>query len=132
MSSSPIRVAVTGAAGQISYALLFRIAAGEMLGRDQPVILQLLEVTPAMKALNGVAMELDDCAFPLLAGIEMSDDPNVAFKNAQSKDKTVSRAYGGSRCHQCVRNRIVRAFLIEEGKIGKKKMLQMKKVKKTA
>jgi len=80
---SPVRVTVTGAAGQISYALLFRIAAGEMLGRDQPVILQLLEVTPAMKALNGVAMELDDCAFPLLQSIEMSDDPNVAFKNSQ-------------------------------------------------
>ena len=80
---SPIRVTVTGAAGQISYALLFRIAAGEMLGRDQPVILQLLEVAPAMKALNGVAMELDDCAFPLLNSIEMSDDPNVAFKGTQ-------------------------------------------------
>ena len=80
---SPVRVTVTGAAGQISYALLFRIAAGEMLGRDQPMILQLLEVTPAMKALHGVAMELDDCAFPLLQSIEMSDDPNVAFKNAQ-------------------------------------------------
>ena len=80
---SPVRVTVTGAAGQISYALLFRIAAGEMLGRDQPVILQLLEVTPAMKALNGVAMELDDCAFPLLNSIEMSDAPNVAFKDTQ-------------------------------------------------
>ena len=80
---SPVRVTVTGAAGQISYALLFRIAAGEMLGREQPLILQLLEVTPAMKALQGVAMELDDCAFPLLSSIEMSDDPNVAFKNAQ-------------------------------------------------
>ena len=80
---SPVRVTVTGAAGQISYALLFRIAAGEMLGRDQPLILQLLEVTPAMKALQGVAMELDDCAFPLLHSIEMSDDPNVAFKGSQ-------------------------------------------------
>ena len=80
---SPVRVTVTGAAGQISYALLFRIAAGEMLGRDQPVILQLLEVTPAMKALQGVAMELDDCAFPLLHSIEMSDEPNVAFKGTQ-------------------------------------------------
>jgi malate dehydrogenase len=80
---SPVRVTVTGAAGQISYSLLFRIAAGEMLGADQPVILQLLEVTPAMKALNGVAMELDDCAFPLLAGIEMSDDANVAFDKAR-------------------------------------------------
>lgn len=80
---SPVRVAVTGAAGQISYSLLFRIAAGEMLGKDQPVILQLLEITPALDALKGVAMELDDCAFPLLAGIECTDDANVAFKSAQ-------------------------------------------------
>ncbi len=77
-----VRIAITGAAGQIGYALLFRIAAGEMLGKDQPVILQLLEVTPAMKALEGVVMELDDCAFSTLAGIEISDDPNVAFKDA--------------------------------------------------
>jgi malate dehydrogenase len=75
----PVKVAVTGAAGNISYALLFRIAAGDMLGKDQPVILQLLEITPAMDALNGVVMELNDCAFPLLAGIEASDDPNVVF-----------------------------------------------------
>lgn len=80
---SPVRVTVTGAAGQISYSLLFRIAAGEMLGRDQPVILQLLEITPAMKALEGVVMEIDDCAFPLVAGIETSDDANVAFKDAE-------------------------------------------------
>jgi len=79
---SPVRIAVTGAAGQIGYALLFRIAAGEMLGKDQPVILQLLEITPALKALQGVVMELDDCAFSALAGIEISDDPDVAFKNA--------------------------------------------------
>lgn len=78
----PVRVAVTGAAGQISYSLLFRIASGDMLGKDQPVILQLLEITPALKALEGVAMELDDCAFPLLAGIVMTDDPMVAFKDA--------------------------------------------------
>ena len=78
----PVRVAVTGAAGQIAYSLLFRIAAGEMLGKDQPVILQLLEITPALKALDGVAMELDDCAFPLLQGIRTSDDPAVAFKDA--------------------------------------------------
>jgi len=78
---SPVRVTVTGAAGQISYSLLFRIAAGDMLGKDQPVILQLLEITPALKALQGVAMELDDCAFPLLAGIVTTDDPAVAFKN---------------------------------------------------
>ena len=78
---SPIRVAVTGAAGQIGYALLFRIASGEMLGPDQPVILHLLEITPALPALNGVAMELDDCAFPLLRGIVATDDVNVAFKD---------------------------------------------------
>jgi malate dehydrogenase len=79
---SPIRVAVTGAAGQIGYSLLFRIASGAMLGPDQPVILQLLEITPALKALEGVAMELDDCAFPLLAGTVCTDDPNVAFGDA--------------------------------------------------
>ena len=76
---TPVRVAVTGAAGQIGYSLLFRIASGDLLGDDQPVILQLLEITPALDALRGVAMELDDCAFPLLAGIEQTDDPNVAF-----------------------------------------------------
>lgn len=79
---APVRVAITGAAGQISYSLLFRIAAGQMLGEDQPVILQLLEITPALNALKGVAMELDDCAFPLLAGIVQTDDANVAFKDA--------------------------------------------------
>ena len=78
----PVRVAVTGAAGQIGYSLLFRIASGSMLGPDQPVILQLLEITPALGALKGVAMELDDCAFPLLAGIVQTDDPAVAFKDA--------------------------------------------------
>lgn len=77
---SPVRVAVTGAAGQIGYSLLFRIASGGMLGPDQPVILQMLEITPALKALDGVAMELDDCAFPLLAGMVKTDDPNVAFE----------------------------------------------------
>ena len=75
----PVRVAVTGAAGNISYALLFRIAAGDMLGKDQPVILQLLEIPPAMDALRGVVMELNDCAFPLLADIIASDQPDVAF-----------------------------------------------------
>jgi malate dehydrogenase len=78
---SPVRVAVTGAAGQIGYSLLFRIASGQMLGPDQPVILQLLEVTPAMKALEGVVMEIDDCAFPLSAGFVLADDANVAFKD---------------------------------------------------
>lgn len=76
-----VRVTVTGAAGQISYGLLFRIASGDMLGADQPVIMQLLEITPAMDALKGVAMELDDCAFPLLEGIVCTDDANVAFKD---------------------------------------------------
>ena len=79
----PVRVAVTGAAGQISYAMLFRIAAGDMLGSDQPVILQLLEIPPAMDALQGVVMELDDCAFPLLQGIVTSDDPAIAFADAE-------------------------------------------------
>ena len=78
----PVRVAVTGAAGQIGYALLFRIASGEMLGKDQPVILQLLEITPALNALQGVVMELEDCSFPLLRGIVPTDDANVAFKDA--------------------------------------------------
>ncbi|WP_341250484.1 malate dehydrogenase [Euzebya pacifica] len=82
MPTSPVRVAVTGAAGQIGYQLLFRIASGGMLGPDQPVILQMLEIPPAMDALKGVVMELDDCAFPLLAGTVQSDDPNVAFKDA--------------------------------------------------
>jgi malate dehydrogenase len=78
---TPVRVAVTGAAGQISYSIIFRIAAGDMLGKDQPVIMQLLEIPPAMDALKGVVMELNDCAFPLVAGIVATDDPNVAFKD---------------------------------------------------
>ncbi|MES1963931.1 malate dehydrogenase [Psychrobacter sp. AH5] len=78
----PLRVAVTGAAGNISYSMLFRIASGEMLGKDQPVILQLLEITPALDALKGVVMELQDCAFPLLADIVQTDDATVAFKDA--------------------------------------------------
>jgi len=85
MSKAPVRVAVTGAAGQIGYSLLFRIASGEMLGKDQPVILQLLEIPDekAQKALKGVMMELDDCAFPLLQGMVPASDPMVAFKDAQ-------------------------------------------------
>ncbi len=83
MTQAPVRVAVTGAAGQIGYALLFRIASGEMLGEDQPVILQLLEIPDekAQKALRGVMMELEDCAFPLLAGMQAHSDPNAAFKD---------------------------------------------------
>lgn len=78
---APVRVAVTGAAGQIAYSLIFRVAHGDMLGPDQPVILQLLEIPPAMDALNGVVMELNDCAFPLVADIVTTDDPTVAFKD---------------------------------------------------
>ncbi|MBB0245746.1 malate dehydrogenase [Streptomyces alkaliphilus] len=78
-SRTPVTVTVTGAAGQIGYALLFRIASGQLLGPDVPVKLNLLEITPALKAAEGTAMELDDCAFPLLSGIDISDDPNVAF-----------------------------------------------------
>jgi malate dehydrogenase len=79
---TPVRVTVTGAAGQIGYSLIFRIAAGDMLGADQPVILQLLEITPALPQLGGVLMELNDCAFPTLAGVVVTDDPNVAFKDS--------------------------------------------------
>jgi len=79
MSDTPVRVAVTGAAGQIGYAILFRIASGQMLGSDTPVHLSLLEIPDAIKAAEGTAMELDDCAFPLLAGVDITDDPNKAF-----------------------------------------------------
>ncbi len=79
---APVRVAITGAAGQIGYSLLFRVASGEMLGPNQPVILQLLEITPALDALRGVAMELEDCAFPLLEDVVQTDDPNTAFGDA--------------------------------------------------
>src|SRR5690606_1334475 len=82
VNSTPVKVAVTGAAGQIGYSLLFRIASGELLGKDTPVELRLLEITPALKALEGVVMELDDCAFPALAGVEIGDDPNVIFDGA--------------------------------------------------
>jgi malate dehydrogenase len=83
MSNQPVRVAVTGAAGQIGYSLLFRIASGQMLGPDQPVVLQMLEIPTAMPALEGVAMELEDCAFPLLAGTTKTDDPEAAFDGAE-------------------------------------------------
>ncbi|GAA1247640.1 MULTISPECIES: malate dehydrogenase [Janibacter] len=79
MSTTPVKVAVTGAAGQIGYSLLFRIASGSLFGPDTPVELRLLEITPALKALEGVVMELDDCAFPTLAGVEIGDDPEVVF-----------------------------------------------------
>lgn len=79
----PIRIAITGAAGQISYSLLFRIANGDMLGKDQPVILQLLDITPAQQALRGVAMELEDCVFPMLHQVLITDDPETAFRDAE-------------------------------------------------
>jgi malate dehydrogenase len=82
VSETPVKVAVTGAAGQIGYSLLFRIASGSLLGPDTPVELRLLEITPALGALEGVVMELDDCAFPALAGVEIGDDPNVIFAGA--------------------------------------------------
>ena len=82
MNQNPIRIAVTGAAGQIGYSLVFRIASGQLCGSNQPVILQLLEIPPAMGALEGVAMELDDCAFPLLKEIELSDQAEQAFNEA--------------------------------------------------
>lgn len=90
----PVRIAVTGAAGNISYSLLFRIAAGDLLGLDQPVILQLLEITPALQKLEGVIMELEDCAFPLLQGIVATDDPNVAFKDVNYAFLVGSRPRG--------------------------------------
>jgi malate dehydrogenase len=80
---NPVRVAVTGSGGQIGYSLLFRIASGEMLGRDQPVILQLFDITPALPAVRGVVMELEDCAFPLLHGVVVTDDLRVAFKDIE-------------------------------------------------
>src|SRR3954453_22598287 len=79
MARTPVNVTVTGAAGQIGYALLFRVASGQLLGADVPVRLRLLEVTPALKAPEGTAMELDDCAFPLLTGIDITDDATAAF-----------------------------------------------------
>ena len=81
---TPKRVAITGAAGQIGYQLAFRIASGQLFGPDQPVVLQLLEITPAMDALRGVAMELEDCAFDTLAGVELSDDPMTGFRDADA------------------------------------------------
>src|SRR5437763_8470697 len=82
MSGVPIQVAVTGAAGQIGYSLLCRIAAGQMFGPDQPIVLRMLEIEPAMKSLEGVAMELDDCAFPVLAGMELTSKAEEAFEGA--------------------------------------------------
>ena len=79
---NPVDIAVTGAAGQISYSLLFRLASGELLGANQPINLHLLEITPALSALKGVVMELNDCAYPLLNRVTITDNPHVAFNNA--------------------------------------------------
>ena len=102
MSKAPVTVTVTGAAGQIGYALLFRIASGAMLGPDTPVRLRLLEITPALKAAEGTAMELDDCAFPLLAGIDITDDPTEAFDGANvacsSAPARAARAWSAATC----------------------------------
>ena len=101
-ASTPVKVAVTGAAGAIGYSLLFRIASGQMLGEDTPVELSLLEIPQAVKAAEGVAMELDDCAFPLLARVDISDDPNVAFDGAQvacsSARARAARAWSAPTC----------------------------------
>jgi malate dehydrogenase len=91
MSPAPVKVAVTGAAGQICYSLLFRIASGELLGPGRPVELRLLEITPALKALEGVVMELQDCAYSTLAGVEIGDDPSTVFDGGR-------RPVGGQRC----------------------------------
>ena len=98
----PVRVTVTGAAGQICYSLLFRIASGEMLGKDQPVILNLLEITPALKVCEAVAMELNDCAFPLVKDVVVTDDAAVAFKDAKvataASDSVASTSSAGVGC----------------------------------
>ena len=100
---APVRVAVTGAAGQIGYAILFRIASGEMLGKDQPIILQLLEVPVdgPQKALKGVMMELQDCAFPLLVGMEAHGDPMTAFKDVVNRLTAARPGHGARRFVSC-------------------------------
>ncbi len=119
MAKAPVRVAVTGAAGQIGYALLFRIASGEMLGKDQPVILQLLELTPAQKALKGVMMELDDCAFPLLAGTIGTDDPAVAFKDADVCLLVGARPRGPGMERKDLLTENAKIFTVQGDAIGK-------------
>jgi malate dehydrogenase len=118
MSKSPVRVAVTGAAGQIGYSLLFRIASGEMLGKDQPVILQLLDLPQAQKALAGVMMELEDCAFPLLAGMSASDDPNVAFKDAQVALLVGARPRGPGMERKDLLSENAKIFTVQGAAIG--------------
>jgi malate dehydrogenase len=119
MSKTPLRVAVTGAAGQIGYALLFRIASGEMLGKDQPVILQLLDLPQAQKALTGVMMELDDCAFPLLAGMIATDDPNVAFKDADFALLVGARPRGPGMERKDLLTENAKIFTVQGAAIGR-------------
>lgn len=118
---APVRVAVTGAAGQIGYSLLFRIASGAMLGPDQPVILQLLEIPDekAQKALKGVVMELDDCAFPLLAGVVATGDPNVAFKDAQIALLVGARPRGPGMERKDLLTENAKIFTVQGDAIGK-------------
>ncbi|MDR1424710.1 MAG: malate dehydrogenase [Azoarcus sp.] len=118
MSKTPIRVAVTGAAGQIGYSLLFRIASGEMLGKDQPVILQLLDLPQAQKAVRGVIMELDDCAFPLLAGVEASDNPDVAFKDAKVALLVGARPRGPGMERKDLLTENAKIFTVQGASIG--------------
>jgi malate dehydrogenase len=119
MAKSPVRVAVTGAAGQIGYSLLFRIASGEMLGKDQPVILQLLDLPQGQKALKGVMMELDDCSFPLLAGMVGTDDPNVAFKDAQFALLVGARPRGPGMERKDLLTENAKIFTVQGEAIGK-------------
>ncbi|MBO8042912.1 malate dehydrogenase, partial [Pseudomonas aeruginosa] len=118
---APVRVAVTGAAGQIGYALLFRIASGEMLGKDQPVILQLLElpVDKAQAALKGVMMELEDCAFPLLAGMVGTDDADVAFKDADIALLVGARPRGPGMERKDLRLETARIFTAQGAALNK-------------
>lgn len=118
MSKSPVRVAVTGAAGQIGYSLLFRIASGEMLGKDQPIILQLLDLPQAQKAVNGVMMELQDCAFPLLGGMIATDDPNVAFKDAQAALLVGARPRGPGMERKDLLTENAKIFTVQGAAIG--------------
>lgn len=118
MSKTTVRVAVTGAAGQIGYALLFRIASGEMLGKDQPVILQLLDLPQAQKAAQGVIMELDDCAFPLLAGVTATDDPDVAFKDAKVALLVGARPRGPGMERKDLLTENAKIFTVQGASIG--------------
>ncbi|MDR2030825.1 MAG: malate dehydrogenase [Azoarcus sp.] len=119
MSKTPVRVAVTGAAGQIGYALLFRIASGEMLGKDQPVILQLLDLPQSQKAVQGVTMELDDCAFPLLAGVVATDNPDIAFKDAKIALLVGARPRGPGMERKDLLTENARIFTVQGAAIGR-------------